>query len=67
MYNAWDRKGMHKNFWWESQKERDHSEGLDEGGRIILKWIFKNENGMIWTTLIWFRIGTSGEPLWTRL
>jgi hypothetical protein len=26
-------------FWWKSQKERDHAEGLDVRGRIILKWI----------------------------
>jgi hypothetical protein len=28
-------------FWWESQKERDHQEDLDVGGRIILNWIVK--------------------------
>jgi hypothetical protein len=32
---------MHIGFWWESQKERDHSEDLDVGGRIILKWILE--------------------------
>jgi hypothetical protein len=30
---------MHIRFWWVSQKERDHYEDLDVGGRIILKWI----------------------------
>jgi hypothetical protein len=30
---------MHIVFLWESQKERDHKEDLDMGGRIILKWI----------------------------
>jgi hypothetical protein len=29
--------GMLIGFWWESQKERDHKEDLDMGGRIILK------------------------------
>jgi hypothetical protein len=28
-------------FWWESQKERDHEEDQDVGGRIILKWILE--------------------------
>jgi hypothetical protein len=32
------RRGMHVGFWWESQKERDHWEDLDAGGRIMLKW-----------------------------
>jgi hypothetical protein len=39
MYHAWGRRGMHIGYWWESQKERDHKEDLDVGGRIILKWI----------------------------
>jgi hypothetical protein len=34
------RGGMHTGFWWKSQKERDHEEELDVGGRI-LKWILK--------------------------
>jgi hypothetical protein len=35
------RRGMHIGFWWESQKERDHREDLDVGGRIILEWILE--------------------------
>jgi hypothetical protein len=27
-------------------------------GRIILKWIFKKQNGEAWTGLIWLRKGT---------
>jgi hypothetical protein len=30
---------MHAEFWWESQKERDHYEDLDVCGRMILKWM----------------------------
>jgi hypothetical protein len=30
-------KGMHVGLWWKRQKERDHKEDLDVGGRIILK------------------------------
>jgi hypothetical protein len=33
------KRGMHIGYWWESEKERDHWEDQDEGGRIILKWI----------------------------
>jgi hypothetical protein len=31
------RRGMDIGYWWESQKERDHSEDQDVGGWTILK------------------------------
>jgi hypothetical protein len=55
--------GMHTAFWCESQKERGHLEDLDVGGRIILEWILETQGGVVWTGLIWLRIGTSGGPL----
>jgi hypothetical protein len=33
------RRRMHTGYGWESQKERDHWEHLDVGGRIILIFI----------------------------
>jgi hypothetical protein len=33
------RRGMHMGFSWEDQKEIDHQEDQDVGGRLILKWI----------------------------
>jgi hypothetical protein len=36
---------MHIGLWWGSQKERDHYEDLDVGGKIILKWILENRIG----------------------
>jgi hypothetical protein len=30
-----------QDFWWEDQKERDHQEDIDVGGRIILKRILE--------------------------
>jgi hypothetical protein len=53
-------------FWWESQKERGHWEDLDVGGRIILKCILGKCGGVVWTRLIWLRIGTSRGLLLIR-
>jgi hypothetical protein len=39
MQHVWRRRGMHREFWWERQKEKHHCEDLDIGGRIISKWI----------------------------
>jgi hypothetical protein len=38
-------------------------EDLDIGGIIILRWILKGQDRMVWTGLIWLRIGTSGGLL----
>jgi hypothetical protein len=41
---------MYIEYLWESQKERDHYEGLDINGRIILKWILDR---MKWYGVDW--------------
>jgi hypothetical protein len=50
-------------YWWESQRERDHWEGQDVGGWIILRGILERLDGVMWTGLVWLRIGTGGELL----
>jgi hypothetical protein len=35
------RRGIHREFWWESQKKRDHREDQEVRRWIILKWIFE--------------------------
>jgi hypothetical protein len=42
---------------------KNHWEDLDVGGRIILRWILERKDGVVWTGLIWLRIGTSGGLL----
>jgi hypothetical protein len=38
-------------------------EYFDIRGRILLKWILEYNDAVVWTELIWFRIGTSGGLL----
>jgi hypothetical protein len=39
--NGGGRIGMHIGYWWESQKDRDHSEDRDVSRWIISKWILE--------------------------
>jgi hypothetical protein len=41
-------------------REKAHIEVI---GGIRLRSIFEREDGMVWTVLVWIRIGTSGEHL----
>jgi hypothetical protein len=43
------RRGMHVDYWWETQKKRDLYEDQDVDRWIILKWILEKSDGMIWT------------------
>ena len=44
-------------------RERDHWEGTDADGRIILRWIFRKWEGVVKTGWSWLRIGTGGGHL----
>jgi hypothetical protein len=35
---------MHRGSGWEIQKERDHQENLDAGGRVTIQWMLEKEN-----------------------
>jgi hypothetical protein len=35
------RRGARIDYWWKSQRERDHYEDQDVGGLIILGWILE--------------------------
>jgi hypothetical protein len=57
------RRGTLIDYWWESQRERDHYEDQDVGVWIILGWILERWDGVMWAGLVWLRIGTGGELL----
>jgi hypothetical protein len=63
MLPEWEKRGMCISYWRESQKERDRLVDKDVGGLIILKWICYRQDGVVWTGLVWLRIGTSGSLL----
>jgi hypothetical protein len=46
---------MQVGFWWKVHEKRDHSEYLDVGEKIILKWILEIQDVMLWTIFIWLR------------
>jgi hypothetical protein len=48
------------------ERKKNNSEDLGIDGNIILGWILGKQGGKLWTGLIWVRIGTSAEILWTR-
>jgi hypothetical protein len=41
-------------------RRKETTRKTDAGGNIILKWMLEREDGVVWTGLIWLRIGTSG-------
>jgi hypothetical protein len=50
-------------FWWESPKERDHSEDQGVGGKLGSEWILGRLAWGVWIRFDWLRTGTDGELL----
>jgi hypothetical protein len=49
MWRIWGRREVCTGFWWVSLRERDHWGDPDIDGRIILRWIFSNWEGVVGT------------------
>jgi len=47
-------------FRYEDLTGTDHLEDLSVDGRVILKFIFQEWHGDVWTGLLWVRTGTGG-------
>ena len=50
-------------FCWEMLRKRHHTDNPGVDGRIILRWIFRNWEGVVRTGWSWLRIGTGGGHL----
>jgi hypothetical protein len=53
MWHAWETREKCKRFWWESPKERDHSE--DQGGKMGSEWILERLACEVWIGFDWLR------------
>jgi hypothetical protein len=54
---------MHKRVSVGKPEGKRQSEDLDIRGMVILKWTSEKDDGVLWTGLIWLRIGTGGGLL----
>jgi len=63
MWHAWERREKCTRFWWESPKERDHSEDQGVDGKMGSEWILGRLAWGVWIGFDWLRIGTGGELL----
>jgi hypothetical protein len=60
MWHEWERREKCTGFWWDSPKEREHSEDRGVDGRMGSKWILV---GRMWSGFTLLRIGTGGGLL----
>ena len=54
---------VYTGIWWGNHREGDHSEDPGVDGRMIMRWIFRKWDVVVWTGSSWLRIGISGGHL----
>jgi hypothetical protein len=61
MWHAWERREKCTRFWWESLKERGHSEDQGVGGRMGSEWLLGR---LVWGGWVdWIRLA-EGRNRW---
>jgi hypothetical protein len=60
---VWGRKEGCTGCWWGNMRERGHWGDPDINGRIILRWIFRQLEGVVGTEWSWLKIGTGDGHL----
>jgi hypothetical protein len=63
MWRVWGRGEVFTGFRWGSLREKDHLGDPDVDGRIILRWILRNWEGVVGPGWSGLRIGTGGGHL----
>jgi hypothetical protein len=63
MWNAWERRGIHTGFWFETLKEGDRLQDPDVDGRMTFKSRLKKQDERFGTGLIGLKIKTGGGLL----
>jgi len=60
---VWGRGEACTGFWWGNLRERDHLGEPELDDKIILRWIFRKWDLVVWAGSICLRIGTGGGHL----
>ena len=63
MWRLWGRGEVCTGFWWRNRREIDHWGDTDVDGRIILRRIFREWEGVVGTEWSWLSIGRDGGHL----
>jgi hypothetical protein len=63
-YRVWASGEGYTGFWWGNLREIENMGDPGVYGSILLRWIFRKWDEVVWPGLSWFRIGRGGGHLW---